>query len=273
MRRPFLLCGSLPLGVLLLVVVVLGATGCGTSHQPVGGHDGGAARDSAVRDAAGEDGGVACGETTCGRSEVCCADCDGARFCSAGGCPLAPCPPPPRDAGARDAGARDAGGGGVPCGETVCGAEQSCCVDCDGARFCSAGGCPAMPCPPPPPPDGGTGDAGTVETCGGIAGLTCDAGQWCDYPEDTMCGAFDMLGECKPRPEGCPDVYMPVCGCDGSTHGNECEAHAAGVDVLHEGTCEDGPDCRTTGCPDGSSCTACEVGEYICLEDGMDCAL
>ena len=36
----------------------------------------------------------------------------------------------------------------------------------------------------------------------------------------------------------CPEVYGPVCGVDGQTYDNVCEADAAGVDVEHEGECE-----------------------------------
>ncbi len=82
------------------------------------------------------------------------------------------------------------------------------------------------------PPDGGD--------CGGIAGLACAAHEWCDY--EAQCGAADQLGVCRPRPEGCDDVYDPVCGCDDTTWPNECEANAAGVDALHAGECDGPPD-------------------------------
>lgn len=77
-----------------------------------------------------------------------------------------------------------------------------------------------------------------VPVCGGIAGLQCGRGQWCDYPDNAVCGAVDVLGTCKPRPEVCPQVYMPVCGCNAKTYGNACEAAADGVDVAHAGKCQ-----------------------------------
>ncbi len=76
-----------------------------------------------------------------------------------------------------------------------------------------------------------------VPVCGGVAGLACGDKEWCDYPDSNACGAGDFFGTCRSRPEVCTRIYLPVCGCDGMTYPNRCEAQTNGVDVLHEGEC------------------------------------
>lgn len=83
------------------------------------------------------------------------------------------------------------------------------------------------------PTDGG---GGSGRACGGFAGTSCSSNEFCDFGRNS-CGATDEQGTCRTRPTACDDLFAPVCGCDGVTHSNECDANAAGTDVSALGSC------------------------------------
>ena len=72
--------------------------------------------------------------------------------------------------------------------------------------------------------------------CGGIAGVPCPDGEVCDLPAG-QCNSADLQGVCVDRPELCPEIYDPVCGCDGKTYSNDCHRLMAGVQKNHDGEC------------------------------------
>jgi hypothetical protein len=76
--------------------------------------------------------------------------------------------------------------------------------------------------------------------CGGLDGLACGAGEYCNYPNDSLCGATDAPGTCTAIPTACDLNYQPVCGCDDVTYGNACAAALEGVSVASEGECDGG---------------------------------
>ena len=82
-----------------------------------------------------------------------------------------------------------------------------------------------------------TGAAVVGAMCGGFAGITCDAGLRCSM-EIGRCDVADDSGVCKPRPEACTREYAPVCGCDGKTYGNLCEAERADAKLMKLGECK-----------------------------------
>ena len=70
-------------------------------------------------------------------------------------------------------------------------------------------------------------------TLGCTTDAICPAGGYCVKPE-ADCGG---LGYCGFKPVVCEAVVEPVCGCNGTTYNNDCEAAAAGINVSHTGTC------------------------------------
>lgn len=101
----------------------------------------------------------------------------------------------------------------------------------------------------------------------------CTAGEFCQK----QTGKCDHKGQCAIRPEVCTQIFDPVCGCDGRTYSNECQAWAAGVSVEHEGECEPGPACTSNDdCAAGAYCAkatgdcdgagTCELRPEVCTE-------
>lgn len=73
--------------------------------------------------------------------------------------------------------------------------------------------------------------------CGGGLDVACGEGYFCKYPIEAECGLADTYGACERVLGSCLDYYSAVCGCDGETYGNECEADGSGVSVAFHGEC------------------------------------
>jgi hypothetical protein len=229
--------------VLLLAPLSLGAKGCNEAvvgdECPKGAKCGGGMAGSGNGTAGGSNGGGTLGKTCGGLIG---AGCDDGQFCDI---------PPEGICGAADATGTCTAQPDV-CADIyspVCGCDDktygnACEAAAAGVSVASEGEC------------GGSNPGGDV--CGGIQGLGCDAGDYCNFPPAAMCGAADQTGTCVPMPAACTKEYAPVCGCDDITYGNACMAASAGVSVASQGECGGGGG-EICGGIQGLGCNA---GEY-----------
>jgi hypothetical protein len=74
------------------------------------------------------------------------------------------------------------------------------------------------------------------QQCGGIGGIGCDGGLWCDL-QPGICKGFDISGTCVEIPSVCPQIVKPVCACGGLSYTNDCERQKNIVAKNHNGKC------------------------------------
>jgi len=198
-----------------------------------------------------------------------CATCDSYWACEEGACRWG-CGPVPEPAAACEACAQIlCAPGREPVDTDEDGCPNACLAPCDEACECAevAANVDEALCAHP----GAVCEAGYCRvTCDNATDAVAPCPVPCD--DDDACGndrycqraACGGAGECRLRPAGCSLEWQPVCGCDGATWGNACEAARAGVSVAYAGTCD-----KACG---GLLANACDAGE-VCDPPAGQCEL
>ncbi len=81
---------------------------------------------------------------------------------------------------------------------------------------------------------GGPGNKCMYGNIKGPQGKVCLKTEYCKLPLIGQCAGY---GDCVKKPDACIALAKPVCGCDGKTYGNSCNAAGAGHNVKYNGKC------------------------------------
>jgi hypothetical protein len=98
--------------------------------------------------------------------------------------------------------------------------------------------------------------------CGGLNDAQCASGYFCNITAG-MCDVVGAAGTCALPPTTCDADFSPVCGCNGVTYNNACEAAKARVSIFNTAaTAGEAAGGCVCGGPDGGVCPAGSFCDY-----------
>jgi hypothetical protein len=111
---------------------------------------------------------------------------------------------------------------------------------------------------------GGTFEVGEGQECGGFRMAPvpiCSKGLFCEMPAGS-CNIADGVGKCARSEGACPDIFAPVCGCDGKTYENDCSRRASRAQLDHAGMCGGGMGGGVGAACGGIAARPCQAGLF-----------
>jgi hypothetical protein len=79
-----------------------------------------------------------------------------------------------------------------------------------------------------------TGPLPDLAPGGCLSNAQCASSEYCAFATQPGCNG---PGTCTTTPQICAPIFNQVCGCDGQTYGNPCNAAGAGTNVARPGAC------------------------------------
>lgn len=135
---------------------------------------------------------------------------------------------------------------------------------------CSSGESPAPDSESMPSMEGVVQDELSFASfCGGSSNKQCSDDRVCVPILTLACPGPKVTGLCVKKPDHCPAISDPVCGCDGKTYTNVCQAVHAGTAFDHRGACSPPKTCEQGGstCPGAGTCVKHDDDD----DQGHDC--